>query len=267
MFCKEPGRGGFFARARNGKEGSLRFFGGVYRDQGERERNEDSLSLSILKAGRKRIVFAVVADGIGSLAEGDAAGGFVCEGLRKHLYREVIPMVNQRKSFIRIRNGILGTLYSLNGELGKYGERKGIRLGTTVSLLLIIGRRYLVVNAGDSAVFRITGKRGENARITPADRNPDGSINRCIGSFPFRYPFVKTGSCIGEVTFLVASDGFYRKADHRNALFSPQNLSGPSSCVKRLKESGKLVKKRGETDNASAVLVSTGKRFRVFEGR
>ncbi len=245
----------------------MRFFGGVYRDRGEREKNEDSLSLAILKAGGKRIVFAAVADGIGSLPEGDAAGGFVIEGLRNHLYRKIIPMVNRKKSFSAVKKSVLPVLCRLNGDLQRYGERKNIRLGTTISLLLVIGRRYLIVNAGDSAVFRITGKKKKDGALTPSDHNPDGSIYRCIGSFPFQLPFVRTGFLTGPVTFLLASDGFYRRADLKNGLFSPESLSGPSSCKRHLAEAGKQGRKNGETDNASAVLISTGARCGIFGRR
>ncbi|MBR4768662.1 MAG: protein phosphatase 2C domain-containing protein [Lachnospiraceae bacterium] len=237
----------------------MRFFGGVLRDRGEREKNEDSLSLSILRVKGKEVVFGVVADGIGSLPEGDAAGGYVCEGLRKHLYGKIVPMIHKGKRFSHIRKSILLTLYSLNEELKTYGERKGIRLGTTVSLLLVIGRRYLIVNVGDSAVFCITDKERAMKRLTPDDHNPDGSIGRCIGSFPFLFPYVRTGCLFGPVSFLVASDGFYKRSDHGNGLYRPGALKDRESVEKRLGEGIKQARKRGEKDNASAVLISTGR--------
>ena len=57
----------------------MQFISEVYWDRGAREVNEDSLSLQQVSIRGKKVVFALVCDGIGGLEQGETASGFVAE--------------------------------------------------------------------------------------------------------------------------------------------------------------------------------------------
>lgn len=233
--------------------------GEVYRDRGGRSENEDSLLFSVLRAGGKRIVLAAVADGIGSLPMGAEAGSFVLERFRDLLYHTVVPAVNRKKGFSLIRRCMIRRLIATADLMREYGEENGISFGTTLSLLLLVGRRYLLINIGDSLICRSSASSG--GRLSPVcrpDRDENGNLSSCIGSFPLKHPFIKSGLLFGKSVFLLATDGFHTHLSGTETLFSPRMLPDEDAIARRLKETGRRIRKQGETDNASAVLLKVG---------
>lgn len=231
----------------------MKFECGIYRDIGIRKTNEDSVLCEIIKVKGQRAGLFAVSDGIGGLSEGENASGYVLEELSKKLYTVIVPLVNMHKGKRRLKRALLDTLYHANEDLREYGSNKGIRLGTTLSLLFVLGRYYIAVNTGDSMIY----KCGKN-RVTPLllpDVNPDGSINRCIGSFPFKRPRIQAGYITKKTGFLIATDGFLRKMETSDGFFDPKNMTDSEIIEGRLKKMGTLIRKKGEADNASALYV------------
>ncbi|MCR5502423.1 MAG: protein phosphatase 2C domain-containing protein [Lachnospiraceae bacterium] len=237
----------------------MKVTGEVYRDRGERIRNEDSLLFCVLRAGRKRIVLAAVADGIGSLDLGAEAGSFVLERLRSGLYHTIVPAVNRKKGFSLIRRCMLRELIGISMRMREYGREEKVSFGTTLSMILIVGRRYLAINLGDSLIFRAFWRsKGRLIPLCRPDRNPDGSLSSGIGSFPVPKLFMKTGYLTGKSVFLIASDGFHTHLSGTEHLFSPELLPDEEAMGRRLKEAGRRIRKSGEKDNASAILFRVG---------
>ena len=229
----------------------MKISAGAYWDAGARSLNEDSVLLQIVHSKKRTIIMALIADGIGGLDEGHTASGYVCEVFNERLYNE---MDSWGRGYRVIKRSVLRALYDIAEDLRTYADNKGIRLGSTATLLLITGRRYLLFHLGDCMAYECTGDRLKS--INSVHSNSPGSVSRCVGSFPYMDPDVYSGWIKRKTGFLLASDGFYSMMDKDPYLFDPAKLSTDELIEKRLFEIGSLIRKRGQKDNASAIYIS-----------
>lgn len=237
----------------------MRFISEVYWDRGEREWNQDSISLQEVRIKGEQVVFAVVCDGIGGLDGGELASGFVAEKMTAWFYKEAIMMIKRRKERKKIEKAGLRMLYGCNMELQRFGEERGMKLGTTVTALLLTGRRYFLWHSGDTRAYRIVGRemRGRIRQLTTDHTRDNYTLLQCIGSFGWKRPEVKTGYLSGKSVFLLCSDGFRNQVreDRIKEALLPGTIGGKEQIYKRLKEVTEYVKRHGERDNISAVAV------------
>ena len=235
----------------------MNIISGIYWDKGEREENQDSLMLEQVFSKRGRILLSMVGDGIGSLSEGETASGFLAEKLLIHFYREIVSLVVKGKTDRTVERSFRRCLYELNQQLICYGRSKEIRLGTTVSMIFIRKNRYLLLQLGDSRIYRISGKdrivRAEKLTRDHLDEN--GRLKRCLGSFAYKSPDVKKGKIRKNTGFLLCTDGFFENLDKRTLaqVLNPRELTDEKAIEKRLKELAGEACRRGGTDNLSAV--------------
>jgi serine/threonine protein phosphatase PrpC len=159
--------------------------------------------------------------------------------------------------------------YDINAAIYNYGQKNGISVGTTYSLLWLADNRYLVIHAGDSRIYL---KRGNSLYLLTKDQTwineqlEHGFISaeqaknhpkknvlaNCIGCFEI--PSICTGE--GEVMqndkFLLCSDGLYNflSIDEISAgmMNSDMNIG-----INMMLD---LVKQRGAYDNITVSLVS-----------
>lgn len=234
----------------------MRFISDVYWDVGKRETNQDSVSLQEVSVKGRKVVFALVCDGIGGLEGGETASGFVAEKMTEWFYREALIMLKRHKGRRKIENAGLRILYGCNEEMMQEGKKKGIKFGTTVTALLLSGRHYFLWHSGDTRAYRMKGK-GRLKRLTEDHIENAHTLIRCIGSFPWKRPDVKSGCFIGKCTFLLCSDGFRNRADEKRIeeLLLPETIQRREQIYKRLKEMAEYVKRKGERDNISAVAI------------
>jgi len=229
----------------------LKIISGVFWDRGKRLVNQDSLILQQALTGRGRVLLAAVSDGVGSLSEGENASGFITEKLVECFYGQLVGLAGKRKGKRALKKSLLRCFYETNSQLRHYGEGKEIRLGATISLLFLWGRRYMIFHLGDSRIY-LCGRR--KARLLTRDHTEGGGITRCMGSFPFQYPDICFGKVHGRKGFLLCTDGFYRTLgqDALEAL-DPGDISGEEQIERRLWQLGTAAGKKGEQDNLSAV--------------
>ena len=141
--------------------------------------------------------------------------------------------------------------------LRMYGKARGIRLGTTLSMVFLCGRYGWIFQAGDSAVFagkcrlrRKTGihrtKKGALRQAVGAGREPKAECKRL---------YVRKGSVL-----LLASDGFYQRVEQE--LMAEKGLrdlqkkeNGETDIDVWLRNKFRMAGQRGERDNASAICV------------
>lgn len=234
----------------------MKVFSGAYWDKGLRSVNQDSIALQQAMTDRGRVLLAVVSDGIGGLAEGEIASGYLTERLTENFYGQTMSLIGRGKGWKELKKCLLRCLYDSNEGLKDYGEGKEIKLGATVSLLLVWKKRYLLMHLGDSRIYLHCGGRfgRKQIRLLTQDHCAKGGINRCIGSFPFHYPDIKTGRIYGKKGFLLCTDGFYRKMN-REAFeaLAPDEIGNEDQIYRRLKEIAAASLKKGEQDNMSAV--------------
>ena len=184
--------------------------------QGERTPvNQDSLAFCQMVVRRRRCVLGAVCDGIGSMPGSEEAGGFVTEQLLQWFCREGPGLFGAGSRKKRICNAGIRLLHRIHLELVKrctVQEEDGTRIlprGTTVTALLVVESRYYWWHAGDSRLY-YAGKRKPLKQLT-TDHVRQGKLEKCVGSVAFRGASTGTGRIRGGASFLLCTDGFYRR--------------------------------------------------------
>ena len=228
------------------------FFENFIWEQGLREKNEDSLCIRQVTKDGTKYLLAVVCDGIGGLEEGEHASSFVVNSMLE-CYKKIVKSSGSlsRRS---TRNAINKQIYKCHKILQRYGKEKGICLGTTVSMLLVVGHITHIFHVGDSAVF---GGRKYLKRLTPIQQNKSGALLQAVGIGRNPILFYKCMKLRRGMVFLLASDGFYKKSEHR--ICTSDWIKRIECNEQRIKELLVGVKENvqalGEKDNISAICI------------
>lgn len=245
----------------------------IYFDRGDfAPSQQDALVLEIVSLGKREVALLVVCDGIGGLEEGGYASSYVTMRLRNWFYDVYLKGGRTGYRSSRAGRDCIGVLYDCNRYLQRYGKERGIRLGTTMTMVLLQGRRffrekkgtslvfkYQLFHAGDSRAYRL-GRKCE--RLTEDDSYEDNALYRCIGSFPWRGVQKRRGYLRSGERILLCSDGFWRRLGEEElaeSLGCGRKTVGSlglseEQMEKRLRKLGNASRARGEKDNQAAVL-------------
>ena len=226
-------------------------------ERGRRRSNEDSLVIMDVVAGRDRILLAAVADGIGGLEKGGYAGSYVT-GQIKEAFTDYVRARN-KVNLGGLCRQLMRTLYNCHLYLRDYGNTHAIHLGTTVSILCLIGRRGIAINVGDSRLYLI----GHHVKQLGRDHiDSKGHLNRCIGSGTYHRIQIIKFRLNNFSKAILCTDGFYRLGAERLCAFADINRAriniGEDKLHTMLTDIGNYVISHGESDNISAIAISTG---------
>ena len=226
-----------------------------------RSGNEDSFSVD---ADTERGLF-VVADGMGGHAAGEVASEMAVQILQRELIDlrdlEGAPASEQVMNALRRANKAIHD--RTIAEVDKQG------MGTTASVLIVAGHRYLIGQVGDSRVYLLRDgalrqltkdhsyvqEQVDAGFLTPeqARYHPYSNvITRCVGASPEVEPDVYTGEVrVGDL-FLVASDGLTGMVDDRRLQQLLLARVAPDRLVHLLISEANG---RGGLDNITAIVV------------
>ncbi|MBD5526476.1 MAG: hypothetical protein HDR04_19165 [Lachnospiraceae bacterium] len=101
---------------------------------------------------------AAVCDGVGGLQEGDHASKSTIQTLNNWFDYTVSRKVcgkDKNQLLDYLQNEIEQCIQQQNHVLCEYARDRGIRTGTTLTLLVIIDGEYLTAQIGDSRAYRI----------------------------------------------------------------------------------------------------------------
>lgn len=235
----------------------MQIYGCLY-EKGMRNVNQDSIALHKIVTKRNDVILAVVCDGMGGMAEGETASGYVAEQISCWFYEELPGLLGRHMGIKNVGRSLCRKLFHLHVDLKEYGRKKSIMTGTTVSILLIIGNRYLVCHLGDSIVYLLNkGIR----RITNIHGDTASRIYRCIGIGKFYPPDMIYGKIRKNTGFLLTSDGFGHELslEEINECLKERMMKNGDWIEKRVKCLADKALKRGETDNISAIYLGQSK--------
>ena len=227
------------------------FFCNFIWEQGFREKNEDSLCVRQMTKDGISYLLAVICDGIGGLSEGENASSYVVnsmlENMNALLKKKKISAGVIKRSFFR-------RLFQCHKTLLNYGREKQIRLGTTISMVFIVGKECHMFHVGDSAIFK--GKRYLK-RVTEIQQTSTGALLQAVGNGKNLKTIYKRFCIRKDMVILLASDGFYRKGEGQ--ICSREWFKSISCDEKeigeRLIEIKNIVQTLGEKDNISAICI------------
>lgn len=248
----------------------MNYMTGVYWERGkEAGVNQDSLLLLQVLTGRGRVLLAAVCDGMGGHMQGEAASAYVTKRLQEWFYESLLRAVQKKKPYWVIRRSLDRLTYHMQEYLCEYGGREKVELGTTMTVLVICGKMYLLWHLGDSRAYLIGqcgrkygGRRygGEEAALicmTNDHVRGKNRLTKCVGSFGYERPDFRMGQIGGKEAILLCSDGFrHCVAGHELAdALHPGRMKGGQQIERRLREIGEACMRRGERDNMSAVYI------------
>lgn len=231
---------------------------------------QDALVLEVAAGGKLEAALLVVCDGIGGLKAGEYAGSYVTMRIRDWFYADYLKHRKKGYGRRRVERDCVRLLYDCNRYLQCYGEEHGIRLGTTMTMALLQGRKgfggeifirpvkYMILHVGDSRAY-LLGKRCR--RLTEDDSRGDRTLYRCIGSFPWQGVQKKWGYLWPGDRIVLCSDGFWRRLEMgeiRESLggkrrFGRNVRMTEEKLERRLRKLGETGRARGEKDNQAAV--------------
>lgn len=234
----------------------MRYLSDVYWNRGRvAEKNQDAVVLQQVLTRRGRVILAAVCDGMGGISCGEAASAYVAEELKEWFYTELFAMIRKNKRYWVIRRSLDRLIFYMQGQLKRYGAQEDISLGTTLTVLVLWERTWLLWHLGDSRVYRLRARGME--QLTTDHTRDAGKLTKCLGSFGYFTPQHGIGVLRPGEGILLCSDGFRRQITERELqeVMDPRELTGEEQIGRRLKEIGEACMKRGERDNLSAVYI------------
>lgn len=254
----------------------MKYLTGVYWESGRvADANQDSLVLLQVLTARGRVLMAAVCDGMGGLAQGEWASGYVTQRLQEWFYESLLRSVRRKKPYWVIRRSLERLVYHMQEQVALYGEREEIQLGTTMTVLVLWEKTYLLWHLGDTRAYRLNkasggrsahwsitsgGSRGRKSRIVCLTKDHvkgRNQLTKCVGSFGYERPDFQLGVVQAGQGILLCSDGFrhYVEESELADVLNSEQIKEEPQIARRLREIGDVCMKRGEKDNMSAVYV------------
>lgn len=242
----------------------------------KREINQDNLIALQSYTNNKSIGVYCVADGMGGLNDGEYASRLATQESAKWYKKNFRLLSKKTIRYKKLKKSLMDLFYGINKTIYNYGRQKGIRIGTTYSLLLLLGEKYYLVHAGDSRIYlKRNGKlylltkdqtwvneQVDKGLMTTeqAQMHPKKNVlTNCIGCFEVPSVCIGEGSVMLDDSFLLCSDGLYNlvTTDEISMGMSCDNLDYVSA------ELLNLVKSRGASDNITILLVKVVESYNV----
>lgn len=224
-----------------------------------RSGNEDSFLLDY-----KQGVF-IVADGMGGHAAGEVASEMAVEIIARELGN--LRGLSDGDAYERIRIAIRTANQSIFERTLAEADKRG--MGTTTTVLVLSGSRYLIGQVGDSRAYLLRSRQliqltkdhsyvqeqVDAGLLTPeqARTHPYSNvITRCVGANEDVVPDVYFGTLQQDDIILLASDGLTGMLEDEQLAKLLQGGDPPEVVVNRLIAEAN---RRGGLDNITAIIV------------
>jgi len=242
-------------------------------DTGIRKKtNQDALLIKTAKTAKGRIGLFIVCDGMGGLSQGELASATVIKGMSDWFETELPEITLSNYSETDIQQKLADCVKALNRKILDYGEAANIKLGTTITALLIVYSKYYLLQIGDSRAYQIhddlslltkdqtlVARELERGNITEEQAKIDPRRNvllQCVGASLELDPVISHGKVKEGDLFMLCTDGFYHEIseDEMFASLKPDLFSNEQQMKETVVGLVELVKKRKETDNITALM-------------
>lgn len=248
-------------------EYNMRF--GAYTERGsKKEYNQDHYVCSSMAAREGTVGMFAVADGIGGLSRGEVASGLACRELERWCDSKKPDSISDYMQEIK---ALPDLVCRINRLIMSAGKEYGAGMGTTLSLLAVCQNKALLINIGDSRIYRIRRgflRRQDKLELLTQDDSTqilrqDGSGNSyykdvltaCLGMRDTVTPHIAEINIKRGDRFIVCSDGLYKKNPEiamLKQLLSRFSERDSDYCEQLVK----AVRQQGETDDITVVYVS-----------
>ncbi len=244
----------------------------IFTDAGKvRKVNQDSSLVKVANTRRYgRISFAAVCDGMGGLSKGEVASCKMIRALECWFHEELSLMQNlpEDKLWDTVETSLLRLIVKSSSDIRRYGRHRGIKLGTTLTAFLQIGRRYMTLNIGDSRIYMVDRKNAvpvTKDQSVVQEKLDDGIITReaaamdpersvllqSVGTTLEIKPEIRRGELSSSATVLAVSDGFWRTLGNTEIhdKLCPQMCVTADDMLHQCRKLAELAMGRKEDDN------------------
>ena len=226
-----------------------------------RSGNEDNFTVDV---GPTRGIF-VVADGMGGHAAGEVASEMAVQIIQREL--AAIRDLDGEQAGQIVGGALRKANRAIHDRTLTEVDKQG--MGTTTSVLLIAGSRYMIGQIGDSRVYLLRDgafsqltkdhsyvqEQVDAGFLTPeqARYHPYSNvITRCVGASPDVEPDIYRGEIRNGDLYLVASDGLTGMVDDRRLA---QLLSSRAEPERKVQALISEANGRGGLDNITAIII------------
>lgn len=254
----------------------MNYFASASTDVGiVRETNQDSVCIKIAEfEGKGQAVMAIICDGMGGLAKGELASATVIRRLSNWFEKE-LPKRFGDFSWRAIAEEWTRIIREQNEKLLQYGKTVNVNLGTTLSALLIIEGRYMIVHVGDTRIYCISdsikqltedqtfiNREMKAGRMTPEEAAVNTKRNmllQCIGASREVNPDITYGEVSPNTVYMLCSDGFRHVLTNEEIYenFQPSCINSIDIMKQKSDYLIDVVKKRNERDNITVALLKS----------
>jgi len=256
---------------------SLNYIISAKTDKGiKKSANQDSLTVKTIKTTNGRLVFALICDGMGGLSQGEVASATVVRAFEQWVMTELPKLCNLGIKESDIVSHWTKLINEQNGKIRKYGEIERIKLGTTITALLLTDAKYYIANIGDSRVYELTNtgintltkdqtvveREVECGNITREEAKTDARrsvLLQCCGVLEKIYPDIKSGKTKKDAVYMICSDGFRHEISDVEIYeqLNPKKLLNQEIMETNMTYLIELNKQREEQDNISVITIRT----------
>lgn len=237
--------------------------------------NQDSYFVEIGSGMCGRLAFAVVCDGMGGLEKGEIASASVVQAFRRWACEGLPRLCAEGISDQRIRGDWTELAFSYNEKLKRYGRENQLKLGTTLTVMLLTDSRYYVMNVGDTRAYEIAdqlrqitadhtviAREMELGNLTEEEAKTDprrSVLLQCIGASDEIFPDLFFGEVRRNAVYLLCSDGFRHEISEAEiyGYLRAEACATPEDIKRNLDALIAMDMERMETDNITAVAIRT----------
>lgn len=240
----------------------------------DRKINQDSYLGMKMRIEGHHVAVAIISDGMGGEVRGDIASSAVVKSFERWISRELPGLIRENATRNQLRLSWEKWLADINNKLRNFGNLRNAIIGATATVLLIIDNNYYVLNVGDSRVYQITAektrqltedqtitalavRRGEMTEAEAEYDDRQGILTQAVGMKDRCLQDLYAGRINCDTTFLLCTDGFRHKIalNEYSYALSPDCLTSKEQMKAYIDNFIRLNRKRGETDNISALLI------------
>ena len=238
--------------------------------------NQDASHVRILNTEHSESAFGIVCDGVGSCEHSEVASGIAADAFDKWFMTAYPPIAD-----IKDEDEFCSALYerwfalfdSVNNYIIDFAEINQLKLGSTLSCILLRNSEYYILHIGDTRIYSmaitnkiltddhtIVAKELQRGIITPVQAASDPrrhTLTKCVGMKRHIRPEFYTGQISGITTFLICSDGFRDRICDEDIYeeFCAEKETKKEKLDKAARRIIKAARAAGENDNITAAIL------------
>jgi len=238
-------------------------------DKGDlRSIDEDRILLKKYDIANEEWGMFLVADGMGAKGRGGEASQIIIDVLSNWWENELATILSMPFEPDLLFDSLDTAIAIANAGVLKI--QAGEMMGSTLSLLFMMGQKYIIRHVGDSRVYLLNKMQGirqltkdhtyvasqmRAGLLTAAEAKVHPKRNvvtQVIGAKPELSMFCSAGECMADDMFLLCSDGFHNLVSEKTILdiaFNASDITEKVTSLRNSIEAGKAY------DNVSIVLV------------